>query len=148
MHPGKLGTVGYALFLIGVALIIAGVFTGASHVALFLIFPVIYGEGLLSLLGFLLLFVGIFLIFLSPFHYWTAEERSEGYAYTSNFAENNEEYLPEISSQQNFRRKRYAGVILIGPIPIVIGSDRNMVLVALVVALIFLSLFILFLLYG
>lgn len=151
MSKRKLAILGYILFGIGVILIIMGIFTGSSHVALFLIFPVIYGKGLLSFLGCLLIFFGIFLILLS-LHF--GDKESEEY-----YPPPNEEYYPppnyeefsqnEIFPQKEVRKeKRYGGVILIGPIPIVIGSDKNMVIIALTISLIILSLFIIYLLHG
>jgi len=145
MYTGKLAILGYILFGIGILLIIIGISTGSSHVALFLIFPVIYGKGPLSLLGFLLIFLGLFLIFLSPLHSWNREFEGH-YPSPSNYEEfSQSEIFPQTEVQSE---KKYGGVILIGPIPIVIGSDKNMVIIALTLSLIFLSIFILFLLYG
>jgi len=143
MSTGKLAILGYILFGIGVMLIIIGIFTGSSHIVLFLIFPVIYGRGLLSFLSFLLIFFGIFLILLS-LHFGNKE--SEEYYPPSNYEEFSQS---EIFPQPEVRKeKRYGGVILIGPIPIVIGSDENMVIIALTISLIILSLFIIYLLHG
>ncbi len=148
MHMRKLNIVGYLLFIAGVALIIMGIVRGESHVALFLIFPVIYGEGALSFLGILLIFIGIFLIFLSPIHWIGREHVHEDISsYPPVFPEESYTAEPELRVEPR-KEKRYAGVILIGPIPIVIGSDKNMVMVALTVTIIFLVIFLLLVLYG
>jgi len=137
IERGILG--GYALIVLGFFLILLSMFTGESHAALFLIFPVIYGEGFLPLLGFLLIFAGMLLIFFLPFRIHTHQIPSENY-------EMEDEHM--VLPTENKVEKKYGGVILIGPIPIVFGSDKNMALIATTIALIVLAIFLLFFLYG
>lgn len=94
-------------------LIAASVLLGEARVALLLFIPVIYGGGVLLALGILLFLAGFLLLFFIPFY-----------------------------EQDTRVEKSYGGVVFIGPIPIVFGSDtditRNMLYLGLVLAIILL----------
>ncbi|MFO7792930.1 MAG: DUF131 domain-containing protein [Candidatus Saliniplasma sp.] len=104
------------LFLIGISLIILSVITGESQLALFLIFPVIYGAGLIMMIGILLIFLSfISLFFILPFQ-------------------------DDIQPTEIQRDSKWGGIIFIGPIPIVIGKDKSvtkfMLYIGLIIAVI------------
>ncbi|MGM0404922.1 MAG: TIGR00304 family membrane protein [Thermoplasmatota archaeon] len=100
------------LFLIGISLIILSVMTGESQLALFLIFPVIYGGGVIMMIGILIIFLSfISLFFILPFHDDTQLTESE-------------------------RDSKWGGIIFIGPIPIVMGKDRSVTKTMLYIGLI------------
>ncbi len=117
--------------LMGAGILLYAIFSGEAHVALLLIFPVVYGSGFYSLVGILLIMLGIFLLFLSPFE---SLER-EAMVYPE---ESENEYV------ENKEKTKFGGVILIGPIPIVFGSDRNMLRISIFIGLLMLSLLVIF----
>ncbi len=90
----------------GLVLFATAVLYGDARVALLLFIPIIYGGGILLLMGTLLFIIGFILLFFSPLL-----EENTG---------------PE---------KSYGGVILIGPIPIVFGSDTNITKIMLYLGL-------------
>jgi len=94
---------------------------GEVELYLFLIFPVLKADGAYAAVAFLLAFASLMVMFFS---FWTGV-RGEGLE-------------PE-------RRTSAAGVIMIGPIPIVLGSDRRTTIITLVMALVVLMIIILFL---
>lgn len=102
------------LFLGGIASIIASVVTGKGKAGIFIIFPFVVGTGWLMLLGVVFVFVSVvaFMFTISP------DERNQA-AY----------------SQQTKSRteKKAGGLILIGPIPIVISSDKKLALALLII---------------
>ncbi len=131
------------LILAGLALLFYAVVIGEATVSLFIIFPVIYGSGPYSLLAILLLVVGIILLFFSPL--WEIKYGKYGV---------DEEYTHTDANPYNFQGQRenktkYGGVILIGPIPIIFGSDKNMMTISILAAiLMLLGIFFLFVIYG
>lgn len=105
------------LFIFGIICIIAGIVMGEGKAGIFIIFPFIYGEGILMFIGIILIFLSLFLfIFLTP--HVISKEYSKHVGY-------------------EMQTKRHAGgLILIGPIPIVISSNWKIALILLALALI------------
>ena len=126
----------YFLFLVGIIFLILAVASGEASIALFIIFPVIYGSGWLSVLGTFLIMIGIFLMFLSPFYHYTRMEQSypEAPYYESTPSET---YIPT-SEDLEEKKTKIGGVVLIGPIPIVFGSDKNMAMLSVIIAILML----------
>lgn len=106
----------FILFLGGLACLIAGIATGEGQAGIFIIFPFVYGSGWLMLLGIGLIFVSIigYMFSLSP---GDPGQRAPG---------QQKEWQME---------KKAGGLILIGPIPIVISNDKTLALVLLVVGI-------------
>ncbi|MCD6222395.1 MAG: DUF131 domain-containing protein [Thermoplasmata archaeon] len=108
-----------ALFILGVAFIIASFIFGEAKAGLFIIFPFIYGTGFFMLAGILLIFISMILFMFSfPLEY-----------------DGSKEYVEE----------RKGGIVMIGPIPIIIASDKNMALLLLIISIIFIFIFLAFL---
>ncbi len=110
------------LFIFGITCIVAGIAMGEGKAGIFIIFPFIYGEGILMFIGIILIFLSLFLfIFLTP-HFINKEySKHAGY---------------------EMQTKRHAGgLILIGPIPIVISSNWKIALILLAIALIIILVF-------
>lgn len=105
------------LFIFGIICIIAGIAMGEGKAGIFIIFPFVYGEGILMFIGIILIFLSLFLfIFLTP--YVISKEYSKHTGY-------------------EMQTKRHAGgLILIGPIPLVISSNWKIALILLAIALI------------
>jgi len=94
---------------------------GEVELYIFLIFPVLKADGLYGAAAFLLVLASILVMLFS---FWTGA-RGEGL--------------------EPGRRTSAAGVIMIGPIPIVLGSDQRTTIMTLVVAVVVLLIIILFL---
>ncbi len=109
MRPLRI--LGLLLALLGLCLIGFGIFTGELQVALFIIFPLVYGQGLLGAAGIFLIFLGFVVFFLS-FSVETAPSRKEASGDESPPAER--------------EKSRFGGVVFIGPIPIVFGSGKEL----------------------
>ena len=128
---------GIILIIIGLSLFALSAYQGEGGFVLFLIFPVFYSTGVWGLVAILLMFVGFFLIFISPFY-----GSSHISMHQPHFEERKGENIVEKRTE-----KHYGGVVLIGPIPIIFGSDRNMVILSiLAVILILVAIGILFIL--
>lgn len=116
-----------ALFVTGAALLYQGMAREGGQVYLFLFFPVFVVSGPLSALGSLLIFLSIVLGFLSLVIYpprrgdlGTPPEAPPG---------------SPMSHGDLPRKGRWGGVLLLGPIPIVFGSDVKLTTVILILAL-------------
>ncbi|MGM0510018.1 MAG: TIGR00304 family membrane protein [Thermoplasmatota archaeon] len=125
-------------FLLGISLIILSVITGGSELALFFIFPVIYGGGIFLLAGVLM----IFLSFISFFFFSVG-----GVGRTGGRHETYGGYGEELEEQRKTKTD-YGGVIFIGPIPIIFGKDKStmktMMYIGLIIAVILLFIYLLF----
>lgn len=99
---------GHLVILIGIVCIIVDIIQGNASFSLFIIFPVIYGSGIFFLIGGLLIFIGFILTFF-------------GFAYK--FSDQ------EVESEETGKteiKKEFGGFVLIGPIPIIFGSNKKM----------------------
>ena len=119
----------YLLFLAGVFMISLAVISGEASIALFLIFPVIYGSGALTILGILLIFLGTFLLFISPFSHPHNLPPTDYESYKA---------PPQPLEEKIEKNTKIGGVVMIGPIPIVFGSDRNTAMLSVVIAILML----------
>jgi len=117
------------LLAAGVALIVGSVLTEEGEVGLFLIFPFIVAHGWMGAAGGLMIFLSIICMFVS---FWTSSSRPEGPVPTD----------PSQPSAETQDRKKYGGVVLIGPIPIVFGSDEKMARTMLMAAIAVLAVFV------
>jgi len=118
------------LFVSGVALIIASVSNGEGQVGLFLIFPFIVTQGWTGAAGSLLLFLAIISVFIGL---WTSATQYPGQAPVETGSP-----MPAALTKKN-----YGGVVLIGPIPIVFGSDEKIAKSMLIIAVAILAAFVL-----
>jgi len=109
------------LFVAAIALLSASVLTGESEFGLFLIFPFLIGSGLLALLGVILLFIAIFIVFM----------RLGG-----RFLRNENPDFSVSFEGEKTADKKFGGVIMLGPIPIVFGSDRKIARIMMIIGLI------------
>jgi len=107
----------FALILLGTFFFFLALLYGEGGLAIFFIFPVFYSTGIYGALGTLLIFAGILLLFFYPFLSSPPLETQYLEAYNERGQRDHE---------QNYSREvHYGGVLLIGPIPIVFGSDKN-----------------------
>ncbi|OGS42145.1 MAG: hypothetical protein A3K67_01110 [Euryarchaeota archaeon RBG_16_62_10] len=124
-----------ALFVAGVSLIVVAVATGEAEVSLFLIFPVFSGSSGIFLLGTLLI-VFSFIVGLSLMMMGQA-----------GLARGALEPLPTAKEIEAGAGTRYGGVVLVGPVPIAFGSDKNlavfMLVLGIALAIVFLGILVL-----
>lgn len=117
---------GIFLVLAGIIILIFAIMSGAVLFGLFLIFPVIIGTGIIAALSFILIFAGIFILFFSlPFGIKEVE---------------NEERPRNVNT-------KFGGVVLIGPFPLVFGSDKKLIYVSIALLILFIVLLELYLLF-
>ncbi|BAB59221.1 hypothetical protein [Thermoplasma volcanium GSS1] len=124
---------GYILIIIGVIALVGLAALGQAHFALFVIFPVIYGTGL-SVIPFLIIFLGIVIMFFAPFTMGGRYEYKEPQDYVNKMEEEQEEK----------RKSSFGGLIMIGPIPIIFGNNKTIVYVSIAIAILILLVFILY----
>lgn len=117
---------GLLLVAAGLACLVAAIVQGSIRVGLFLIVPFVYGTGLLAAGGMLLIMVGGMLLLVS-----LVPRMSDG------------EALPPGEGRVE-RHSSSGGVVLLGPVPIVWGSDRRIQRWMLVLGAAMLGLWLLF----
>jgi uncharacterized protein (TIGR00304 family) len=118
-----------ALFIASIILLVASVATGDGQFGIFVIFPFIVGSGPLAISGTALLFLAILCWFIGIWR-------------TSKYE------IDETATGDNAgtaQRNKFGGVVLIGPIPIVFGSNekiaKNMLLLGVVLFVVMLIFF-------
>jgi uncharacterized protein (TIGR00304 family) len=114
------------LFVIGIALLAYAAYLGDMTFTLVVIIPVVQSSSPWALAGMALIFVAIFLFFFSlatPMRETPSQQTATA---------------PQSAAPQQ-PAKKFGGVVFIGPIPIVFGSDKRvakwMIIVALVVVI-------------
>ncbi len=110
---------GFALLTIGGGLIAASIVTGEGQLILILFIPVFVGSGPLGLFGILAVFIGLFLAMAS--YVWSPaglREEPEGMEPVAPPG-------PPPTAPTRTATKKFGGVVMIGPIPIVFGSDQR-----------------------
>jgi len=113
---------GPASLVAGILTIALAVARGEANVYLVLIIPIIIGTGPLAFLGILLVFVGFLLTFLLwP---WRPDMESEAQG-----------VLP-VSLEGPPPARKWGGVVFLGPIPVIFGSDPRMTRTMLLVGVI------------
>ncbi len=108
-------------FILGVVFFITGFLTGETKGGIFIVFPFIIGSGVFSLLGFIFIFIGI-LSFIFGFSTNIKPDKIESI--------NDELQLKKKTSIKG------GGIVLIGPIPIIFGSNWKIIIVLIIIAII------------
>lgn len=109
----------------GATLTVVGILSGEMQLGLVLFFiPFIHGSSLFSLISIGCIILGIFLTFMD----WSGPLRTQSDPEPGLPTET--ERIPQESGGNN----RFGGVVLIEPIPMIIGSDRRMALWAAMLA--------------
>ncbi len=132
MHSATVRRIGFAVLAIGLLLTALSVYSGQIRFYLVLIIPVLTSDSAFGALSLLAFFTGIILIMIGAA---IGEEGADDHRGV------------EMSDQRAIEaRTKVGGVVLIGPIPIVFGSDKKMALIAATVAIIMLAIIVLLLL--
>jgi len=111
------------LFFLGLIFISISVVQGEGGVALLIFIPIFYGSGIYSFFGIVCIIVAILLAFF-------------GYALRFKWDLIDEEPIDKNSFERKSMKKRFGGVVLIGPIPIIIGSDLRYAIIAILLAVV------------
>ncbi len=114
------------LFVLGIILLIISFIEGESKAGVFLIFPFIYGSGILSFAGIILIFLSIAMFLFSIPEKFDDEIK--------------------ILGEDLQTDKKAGGVILLGPIPIFFSNDWSVIKILGIIALVFILIIIIFLL--
>lgn len=114
--------VGPAILVAGLATLAVAFTRGEADLYLILVIPVIVGTGPLALLGILLVFVGFFLTFF----FWNA-----GAIPPVTPSGATPDVSPTEAPEHRTPSRRWGGVVFLGPIPLVFGSDPRMARVML-----------------
>jgi uncharacterized protein (TIGR00304 family) len=132
MRSSAVRRVGIALLVIGLVMTAWSVYTGLVNLYVVLIIPVLTSNSAFGTLPLLVIFAGIVLIILGPA-----------------FGENETgTIMRDDSSIRNgaeHKKMKFGGVVLIGPIPILFGSNKRMALIAAAIAISILALLVLLL---
>ncbi len=115
-----------ALFVAGACLIGEAVATGEAEVSLVVIFPVFTGSSAVFLLGTVLILLSFIIGFMML-------------AISSSEAESTrtKTLITEAKGEPD-RKAQYGGLVLIGPLPIAFGSNRNLALLMLALGVVLL----------
>lgn len=105
---------GPVLLVAGLACLVVGYVQGQASLSLFVIFPVVTATGGWSALGILLLIVGVFAFFLT-WPSWTAPALPGPAGPAPGPSP-----LDAATPPSN---RRWGGVVFLGPVPVVFGSD-------------------------
>jgi uncharacterized protein (TIGR00304 family) len=134
MRSATVRGVGFALLIVGLLATAWSVSTGLTKLYLVVVFPVFTSDNLFGLLPFLVIFAGIGLLALGP-----AFEGAEPEPVPA-------EDRSDLEGRGNEQRAKVGGVVLIGPIPILFGSDNRMTLIAAALTIMILAIIVLLLL--
>lgn len=121
----KHGLLGLLLIITGVLLLAYSVVYGEGKVMILLIIPVFYGSDIFAFIGVLSIMGGIFLLFMSYAENIPGRMEQEG--------GERKAQKPAAAPKRNLRA---GGVVLIGPIPIILGSDMKMAVIAMILAIV------------
>jgi len=108
-------------FILGIAFFTIGFLYGDVKTGVFVVFPFLSGSGIYAFLGFIFIFIAILLFMFGFASSAVSEDFSSGYE---------EPGPPKKTSVKG------GGVVLIGPIPIVFGSNWKIAMVMMIVAII------------
>lgn len=111
------------MFVSGIACIAAAAVGGEADIRLFLIFPVFSGSSWLFILGTLLIVLSFLVGFAMIAIGGTEADRSQP---------GSVEPRPPATTH---RKTTYGGMVLVGPIPIVFASSRNMAIFMLMIGI-------------
>lgn len=106
---------GPVVFFVGLIVLAVGFLENQATLSLFVIFPVVTATGPWSILGIVLLIAGVFLFFLS----W-ASPAGLPPAESSNAVPG-----PPPTTSVTGTPRRWGGVVFLGPVPVVFGSDQK-----------------------
>ena len=142
MMPGRSTVLAAALFALGIALVALSILRGEGSAGLFVCVPFFSGTGLWASLGVLCFFGGMAALFVGLVRGAGGAEPQDA----PEGAQGAPERPPGGENADAAPRPRAGGVILLGPIPLVFGSDPGISRTMFYVALGLMAMFLLVLL--
>jgi len=118
--------ISFLAFALGITFVIISALRGELSVGFILFFPFIYGEGFYAAIGFILIFISILLFVIDLF----------------NFEKYNVFHIEEkpVGDEKN-RQVEGGGILLIGPIPVIISSSWKTALFLILLAIVIIAFF-------
>jgi len=118
--------ISFLAFALGITFVIISALRGELSVGFILFFPFIYGEGFYAAIGFILIFISILLFVIDLF----------------NFEKYNVFHIEEkpVGDEKN-RQVEGGGILLIGPIPVIISSSWKIALFLILLAIVIIAFF-------
>jgi len=107
--------------IVGIVFFGLGFLSGDVETGIFVVFPFLAGSGIYAFLGFIFIFIA-FLFFMFGFTTYTESDE---------FRKKYDEYQPQKKTSV-----KGGGVVLIGPIPIIFGSNWKIAIVLMKIAII------------
>ena len=147
----------FAILMIIVGIIVMGysVSLGETEVVWFLIFPIIIGHGMYSFLGTILIifaiFVGIYGFIQGGEWVLAGEDDYDEFFGSRKRPDHAQRSSPRTGQRhppQPQHKVRGGGVVLIGPIPIIFGSDKKSAIILSVLAIIIIMIIALVAIFG
>jgi len=131
----------------GIGLLIYSIVRGGSEISLVLIIPVISSDGdPFGIIGIFMILAGIITLYISRVSKSVIYERKGSGTHDIKMGKDGEDYNEGKVSTAGARPLKTGGVVFIGPIPIIFGSDRGiarwMMVVGGVIALIIIVVFV------
>ena len=117
----KLQIFSFICLLLGILFFGIGFFYGNIDAGIFILFPYISGTGIYSFIGFLSIFISIIIFF---------------FGFLDNFQEKNIETCNKIPKPSKNTSIKGGGVVLVGFIPIVFGSNWKITALLMILAII------------
>ncbi|MCL4329867.1 MAG: DUF131 domain-containing protein [Candidatus Thermoplasmatota archaeon] len=115
-----LSRAGILLFFLGIISAIVMAALGMGGFYILLVIPVIYLTGPFSVVPVILIIAGMMLIFAQAFEASAPHEPRSG-----NLGSD------QSHTAQELNKKRFGGVIMIGPVPIIFGNDAKWIYIAM-----------------
>ena len=117
------------MIVAGISVLCYGIMSGQGGISFILFIPVLHASGPVAAVGGLLLMLGFFMLF------------------TTGFVLRPTTQTAPLHSELGYKsvEAKSSGILLIGPIPIIFGNDKRMVLVLSIIAVILMALALLFL---
>jgi uncharacterized protein (TIGR00304 family) len=115
------------LAICGIVLLGYSVASGEGTAGVVVFIPVFYGSGLFAFLGVLCIMAGLFLGFFGI---------AKGLGEAREFEDTRESQSPQPTRPRTQKSIKGGGVVLIGPIPVIFGSDAKTAIVLVVLAII------------
>jgi uncharacterized protein (TIGR00304 family) len=147
MRPGlSRFAIPLSLFVLGIVLLAISVLEGKGEVHWVLFIPVFTATSIFAFIGTVLIIISIFLfiiVFLKDFTYpYDGDAGEVGPGTSAQKAS-----TPGPSSGGRGPGKKFGGVVLVGPIPVIFGSDKKMTAIVIILAIILMVVAILFMIF-
>jgi uncharacterized protein (TIGR00304 family) len=122
---------GIFLILSGFLILIALAFDGLVKAGFFLFIPFIMSSSPLAIIPFIMIFLGIILIFIS-----VPEELSKKYG--------GRDWPYSVNPGESHKQLHVGGFLMVGPIPIIFGNNNKLIYISMAVAIIVIIIYLIF----